>query len=126
MTLLKKRIPIFSLFKINRREFSVFMDFLAKMNNIMNNYESAYIITSIVSKYYHKRFEDLLNKIGRRKKARAIAVYLVQRNCDLSYRTIGDLFGNRDTYTIIDMCDNVEQLLETEKKQKKIWPICKT
>ena len=116
----QKRIPIFSLFKINRREFSVFMDFLAEMNNIMNNYESAYKITSIVSKYYHIRFEDLLNKIGRRKKARAIAVYLIRKNCGLPFSSIGYLFGNRDQYTIIHMCEEIEQLLKTDKGIKEV------
>ncbi|MDE2312112.1 MAG: chromosomal replication initiator protein DnaA [Patescibacteria group bacterium] len=81
---------------------------------------SAKKIAEQVAEFYNITIEDLIRQSRKKEyvKPRQIAMYLIRKELDGSFPSIGDFFGGRDHTTVMHAVEKVERLL-TEKQQFK-------
>lgn len=82
-----------------------------------NNYD---LIQSIVSDFYGITVDDLIGKKRHLKYTlpRHIAMYIIKSKYNLPYKTIGQLFGNRDHSTILAACEKIENEMKQDRNLK--------
>ncbi|MBE0700418.1 MAG: chromosomal replication initiator protein DnaA [Acholeplasmataceae bacterium] len=78
-----------------------------------NNYDR---IQSVVSHFYGISLEDLIGKKRHSKYIlpRHIAMYLIKIQYNIPYKTIGNLFGDRDHSTVLAACEKIENELKQD------------
>jgi chromosomal replication initiator protein len=83
-----------------------------------NNYDK---IQSVVADFYSIKVEDMIGKKRDYKSTlpRHIAMYLIKYLYDVPYKTIGELFGNRDHSSVLSACSKIENELESDPILKK-------
>ncbi|PIT98414.1 MAG: chromosomal replication initiator protein DnaA [Candidatus Andersenbacteria bacterium CG10_big_fil_rev_8_21_14_0_10_54_11] len=74
-------------------------------------------VLTIVSSYYNLSLEDLCGKSRKKEvvRPRQIAMYLLRKENNVSFPTIGDFFGGRDHTTAMHACEKIEKLLEHDE-----------
>jgi len=87
-----------------------------------NNYDR---LMSVVADFYSIAVDDL---IGKRRNAkytqpRHIAMYLMKQLYQLPYKTIGQLFGNRDHSTVLTACEKIEHEIQLDEPLKNVCEI---
>lgn len=72
-----------------------------------NNYDK---VLSVVSDYYQITVNDLIGKkrLNKFTAPRHIAMYLIKKLYDATYKQIGAIFGNRDHTTVISACEKIQ------------------
>ena len=82
-----------------------------------NNYDK---ILSIVADYYQVSVDDLISKKRHAKitAPRHISMYIIKYLYHLPYKTIGQLFGNRDHSTVLTACEKIDNELKSDKSLK--------
>ncbi|NCD00651.1 chromosomal replication initiator protein DnaA [bacterium] len=91
------------------------------MANIQSKSLSPKDIIEAITKYYDITQKDLLGK-GRKKelvKPRQMAIYLIRKELNTSYPTIGNELGGRDHTTAMHAYNKIEKELETNEKIKQ-------
>ncbi len=75
-------------------------------------------IISTVAKYYGVEVEDIKSKkkTDAIANARHIAIYIIRKLTDKSYKDIGKIFSSRDHSTIMSSCEKVTTLIKTTRK----------
>ncbi len=71
-------------------------------------------IIKTIGSYYTLPIDDLCGKSRKKEivRPRQIAMYLLRKENNVSFPTIGDYFGGRDHTTAMHACDKIEKLLE--------------
>lgn len=71
-------------------------------------------IMQVISVYYTLSMEDLCGKSRKKEivRPRQIAMYLLRKENNVSFPTIGEYFGGRDHTTAMHACEKIEKLLE--------------
>ncbi|MDL2292952.1 chromosomal replication initiator protein DnaA, partial [Acholeplasma sp. OttesenSCG-928-E16] len=84
-----------------------------------NNYDK---IQSVVADYFQISLDDLIGpkRSSQYVKARHIAMYLIKMNYNITYKTIGELFGNRDHSTVLAAIEKIEYELRTDEQLKTV------
>ena len=74
-------------------------------------------ILTVTAKYYGVRVEDIKSKskTDNIAYARHIAVYIIKKLTDLSYKAIGSFIGGRDHSTVISSFNKAEHYISTKK-----------
>lgn len=74
-------------------------------------------ILSVVSIYYTISLDELCGKSRKKEivRPRQIAMYLLRKENNVSFPTIGDFFGGRDHTTAMHACEKIEKLLEHDE-----------
>ena len=74
-------------------------------------------ILDTVSVYYNLPVEDLCGKCRKKEivRPRQIAMYLLRKESNVSYPSIGEHFGGRDHTTAMHACEKIEKLLEHDE-----------
>jgi chromosomal replication initiator protein len=82
-----------------------------------NNYDR---IQSIVSDFYSISLEDLIGKKRHSKYIlpRHIAMYIIKSKYNIPYKTIGNLFGDRDHSTVLAACEKIDNDLKQDLSLK--------
>jgi len=75
-------------------------------------------ILDVVSGYYTLSLEELCGKSRKKEivRPRQIAMYLLRKENNVSFPTIGEYFGGRDHTTAMHACDKIEKLLEHDEE----------
>jgi len=75
-----------------------------------------YNIISAVCGYYKVEYYDLTTKSRKRKfvEPRMIIIWLLRKYTNLSLKTIGAMFGNRDHSTMIYSAEAIKNLIDTD------------
>jgi chromosomal replication initiator protein len=75
-------------------------------------------IIEVVGGYYTLSVESLCGKSRKKEivRPRQIAMYLLRKENNLSFPSIGDYFGGRDHTTAMYACDKIEKLLEHDEE----------
>jgi chromosomal replication initiator protein len=81
------------------------------------NVESKKIL-EIVSSYYNISMDDLCGKCRKQGivRPRQVAMYLLRKENNISFPSIGDQFGGRDHTTAMHACEKIEKLLEHDEE----------
>ncbi|MGH9856206.1 MAG: helix-turn-helix domain-containing protein, partial [Acidobacteriota bacterium] len=71
-------------------------------------------IIETVCVYYNSSFDEICGKKRNKEivRPRQIAMYLLRKESNLSFPSIGELFGGRDHTTAMHACEKIEKLLE--------------
>jgi chromosomal replication initiator protein len=71
-------------------------------------------IIEAVSNYYNLSIDDICGKCRKKEivKPRQVAMYLLRKENNMSFPSIGEYFGGRDHTTAMHACDKIEKLLE--------------
>jgi len=82
-----------------------------------NNYDR---IQSIVSDFYGITLEDLIGKKRHSKYIlpRHIAMFIIKSRYNIPYKTIGNLFGDRDHSTVLAACEKIDNDLKQDPSLK--------
>lgn len=74
-------------------------------------------IMSVVGSYYTLTQEELCGKSRKKEivQPRQIAMYLLRKENNASFPTIGEYFGGRDHTTAMHACDKIEKMLEHDE-----------
>jgi chromosomal replication initiator protein len=86
-------------------------------------------IISAVCEYYKVEYYDLTTKSRKREftEPRMIIIWLLRKYTNLSLKTIGAMFGNRDHSTIIYAAETIRDLIDTDFKfSQKVGQIERT
>lgn len=75
-------------------------------------------ILDTVSVYYDLSIDDLCGKCRKKEivRPRQIAMYLLRKENNMSFPSIGDFFGGRDHTTAMHACQKIEKLLEHDEE----------
>ena len=75
-------------------------------------------IIEAVSAYYNQSTEDICGKCRKKEivKPRQVAMYLLRKENNMSFPSIGDYFGGRDHTTAMHACEKIEKLLEHDEE----------
>jgi chromosomal replication initiator protein len=78
-------------------------------------------IIKTVCDFYNIDDKKLASKIRKRElvRARQVAMYLIRKEINTSYPTIGELFGGRDHTTALHAYEKIEQDLEKDERLKE-------
>jgi len=78
-------------------------------------------IAESVASFYNITMEDLLKESRKKEyvKPRQIAMYLIRKELDNSFPSIGDFFGGRDHTTVMHAVEKVENLVNTKESFKQ-------
>ena len=78
-------------------------------------------IAESVAEFYNISMEDLLKQSRKKEyvKPRQIAMYLIRKELDNSFPSIGDFFGGRDHTTVMHAVDKVNNLITTKDSFKQ-------
>jgi len=93
------------------------------INNIEPKQLTVDDIKEIVSKYYKIPVELMISKTRKHEVAlaRQMAMYLTKQFTQLSLKTIGLNFGNRDHSTVLHSCQMIENYLTTDKNVRNSY-----
>ncbi len=82
-----------------------------------NNYDR---IQSVVSDYFQVSLQDLIGKKRHAKFAlpRHLAMYLIKTKYNIPYKTIGQLFSDRDHSTVLAACEKIEKDIKIDTTLK--------
>jgi len=82
-----------------------------------NNYDR---IQSIVSDFYGITLEDLIGKKRHSKYIlpRHIAMFIIKSRYNIPYKTIGNLFGDRDHSTVLAACEKIDNDLKQDPSMR--------
>ncbi len=94
---------------------------LASIVGTKKRVTSAKKIAESVAEFYNISMEDLIKQSRKKEfvKPRQIAMYLIRRELDNSFPSIGDFFGGRDHTTVMHAVGKVENLLTTKASFKQ-------
>lgn len=75
-------------------------------------------ILKVVSVYYSLSLEELCGKSRKKEivRPRQIAMFLLRKENNVSFPSIGEYFGGRDHTTAMHACDKIEKLLEHDNE----------
>src|SRR4029078_11715924 len=78
-------------------------------------------IAESVAEFYNISMEDLIKQSRKKEyvKPRQIAMYLIRKELDNSFPSIGDFFGGRDHTTVIHAVEKVERLMQEKDSFKQ-------
>ncbi len=93
---------------------------LASIVGVKKRVTSAKKIAESVAEFYNISMEDLIKQSRKKEfvKPRQIAMYLIRKELDNSFPSIGDFFGGRDHTTVMHAVEKVENL-KTNKETFK-------
>ena len=93
---------------------------LASIIGAKKKITSAKKIAESVAEFYNITIDDLIKQSRKKEyvKPRQIAMYLIRKELDNSFPSIGDFFGGRDHTTVMHAVEKVEKLV-TEKENFK-------
>jgi chromosomal replication initiator protein len=82
---------------------------------------SAKKIAESVAQFYNITMEDLVKQSRKKEfvKPRQVAMYLIRKELDNSFPSIGDFFGGRDHTTVMHAVGKVENLITTKESFKQ-------
>ncbi len=75
-------------------------------------------VVQTVSTYFNLSQDELQGKCRKKEivRPRQVAMYLLRKENNASFPTIGDLFGGRDHTTAMHACEKIEKLLEHDEE----------
>jgi len=75
-------------------------------------------VLEVVSLYYNMSMDDLCGKSRKKEivRPRQIAMYLLRKENNVSFPTIGEYFGGRDHTTAMHACEKIDKLLEHDEE----------
>jgi chromosomal replication initiator protein len=78
-------------------------------------------IAEVVAEFYNIRMEDLVKQSRKKEfvKPRQIAMYLIRKELDNSFPSIGDFFGGRDHTTVMHAVEKVNNLISEKQNFKQ-------
>lgn len=78
-------------------------------------------IAESVAQFYNITMEDLIKQSRKKEyvKPRQVAMYLIRKELDNSFPSIGDFFGGRDHTTVMHAVEKVEHLISTKDSFKQ-------
>lgn len=78
-------------------------------------------IAELVAEFYNITLEDLLKQSRKKEfvKPRQVAMYLIRKELDNSFPSIGDFFGGRDHTTVMHAVEKVEKLINDKDSFKQ-------
>ena len=87
---------------------------LASIVGAKKKVTSAKKIAEVVAEFYNISMEDLVKQSRKKEfvKPRQIAMYLIRRELDSSFPSIGDFFGGRDHTTVMHAVEKMENLVK--------------
>jgi chromosomal replication initiator protein len=94
---------------------------LASIIGTKKRVTSAKKIAESVAEFYNISMEDLIKQSRKKEfvKPRQIAMYLIRRELDNSFPSIGDFFGGRDHTTVMHAVGKVENLITSKVSFKQ-------
>jgi chromosomal replication initiator protein len=94
---------------------------LASLVGTKKRLTSAKKISESVAEFYNISMEDLVKQSRKKEyvKPRQIAMYLIRKELDNSFPSIGDFFGGRDHTTVMHAVDKVENLIKSKESFKQ-------
>jgi len=78
-------------------------------------------IAEAVASFYNITFEELLKQSRKKEfvKPRQIAMYLIRKELDVSFPSIGDFFGGRDHTTVMHAVDKITNSISSQENFKQ-------
>lgn len=78
-------------------------------------------IAEVVAEFYNIHLDDLVKQSRKKEfvKPRQIAMYLIRKELDNSFPSIGDFFGGRDHTTVMHAVDKVQNLISEKHNFKQ-------
>lgn len=94
---------------------------LASIVGVKKRVTSVKKIAESVAEFYNISIEDLIKQSRKKEfvKPRQIAMYLVRKELDNSFPSIGDYFGGRDHTTVMHAVEKVEKLVTSKDSFKQ-------
>lgn len=94
---------------------------LASIVGTKKKVTSAKKIAEVVAEFYNISMEDLIKQSRKKEfvKPRQIAMYLIRRELDSSFPSIGDFFGGRDHTTVMHAVEKMESLVKEKESFKQ-------
>ncbi len=94
---------------------------LASIVGVKKRITSAKKIAESVAEFYNITMEDLVKQSRKKEyvKPRQIAMYLIRKELDNSFPSIGDFFGGRDHTTVMHAVEKVSGLLSAKESFKQ-------
>lgn len=94
---------------------------LASVINSKRRTTSAKKISSAVAEFYNISIDDLIKQSRKREyvKPRQIAMYLVRKELDTSFPSIGEFFGGRDHTTVMHAVEKIGGLVKNNETFKQ-------
>jgi len=94
---------------------------LASIIGTKKRVTSAKKISELVAEFYNISMEDLVKQSRKKEfvKPRQIAMYLIRKELDNSFPSIGDFFGGRDHTTVMHAVDKVQNLISSKQSFKQ-------
>ncbi len=78
-------------------------------------------IAEMVAEFYNVSFDDLIKQSRKKEyvKPRQVAMYLIRRELDSSFPSIGEFFGGRDHTTVMHAVDKIGKMVEQKNGFKQ-------
>jgi chromosomal replication initiator protein len=94
---------------------------LANIINLKKRVPSAKKISELVAEFYNITIDDLIKQSRKKEyvKPRQIAMYLIRKELDNSFPSIGSFFGGRDHTTVMHAVEKVENLIKDKEGFKQ-------
>ncbi len=94
---------------------------LASIVGTKKKITSAKKIAEIVAEFYNISMDDIIKESRKKEfvKPRQIAMYIIRKELDNSFPSIGGFFGGRDHTTVMHAVDKVEKLIEEKESFKQ-------
>jgi chromosomal replication initiator protein len=75
-------------------------------------------IIEAVSSYYNQSLDEICGKCRKKEivRPRQVAMYLLRKENNMSFPSIGEYFGGRDHTTAMHACEKIEKLLEHDEE----------
>lgn len=82
---------------------------------------SAKRVSEVVAEFYNITMDDLVKQSRKKEfvKPRQIAMYIIRKELDTSFPSIGDFFGNRDHTTVMHAVEKIEGLIKEKEAFKQ-------
>ena len=94
---------------------------LASIVGVKKRVTSAKKIAESVAEFYNISMDDLIKQSRKKEfvKPRQVAMYLIRKELDNSFPSIGDFFGGRDHTTVMHAVDKVTTLISSKDSFKQ-------
>jgi chromosomal replication initiator protein len=94
---------------------------LTSIIGIKKRVTSAKKVAELVAEFYNITLEDLIKQSRKKEfvKPRQIAMYIIRKQLDSSFPSIGDFFGGRDHTTVMHAVEKMEGLLQEKPEFKQ-------
>jgi len=78
-------------------------------------------IADLVAEFYNITMDDLIKQSRKKEyvKPRQIAMYLIRKELDNSFPSIGDFFGGRDHTTVMHAVEKVKKMISDKESFKQ-------